>query len=313
MKNLGKIQKSITEHVRLSKLLDACEKSAASFEPFFEKLAVVSPDFEELVGKHENYFKAANDLRSSNFENVFDSSHMKYIDVALEQFDLVANYPGPIYVCGMGLGATIALAVSALRSDLVKRCIAMSPLLELHEFLPDAKIPFINSIGPLDLSSPMSWYPNSSFPVASLSAAARFSRIVCNSSKFKRIFRSGRVTALFVLTEDDDSADIISSNDYYYECGGDKSGHNCFVYPRTLKVPHSILDPTIPMKGMMNRYYYSLYQNCFTYLETGYIDPESMLFSSSDTSLPVPPTAKQGRSDYYTKAYRSSSNSKFRA
>lgn len=303
----------ISEHAGLSKLFDECEKSPNKMRQFFEKLTIVSSEFENMVGNVDSYFNAVEDIRSQDFDNIFDSSHMRYLDDALEQFGLISSYSGPIYVSGIGLGASIALAVSALRSDRVKRCIAMSPLLEMHEFLPGAKIPFISNMGPLDLSPAISMYPNSYFPISSLTAAARFGRSISDGSKLKKLFRSGAVNTFFILTEEDDTADLIFSNDYFYECGGQKAGHCCFVYPKTHKVPHSMLDPTIPMKGMMNRYYESLYQNCFVYLETGVADNDSLMSSTSDPKLPIPPTAKRGRSDYYTKSYRSSSNSRFRA
>jgi len=119
-------------------------KSPEALESFFHKLMESSTEFRKF-GTTDNYVSAADQLKGSEYAENFNKDHMKYALEGIEQLDLLRDHPGPVHLAGIGLGATVALAISCMRSERVERCIAMAPLFEIHEFVPGSKLPYINS------------------------------------------------------------------------------------------------------------------------------------------------------------------------
>ncbi len=97
------------------------------------------------------------------FSRYYDSNHRDYLIEGSEQLRLLANHPGPVYVCGLGVGGAIAIAVAGLNPARISRCVALAPLLQLHEEAPNTKRSLVNHIGPLGVAEDFGRAPQLDF------------------------------------------------------------------------------------------------------------------------------------------------------
>jgi hypothetical protein len=120
---------------------------------------------------------------------------------------------------------------------------------------------YVNLAGPLDIKE-LGWDPNLRFPVGALTAAARFGQSVVRDAEKLR-----DTPTLMVLTENEDAADIETNRRFFGAMGGSES--QLFVYPAADLVPHPMVDPSEVSQGMSNRFWQTLYQETYRFLNLG--------------------------------------------
>lgn len=221
-----------------------------------------------------------------DFDNYFISSHLNYLYNSLDRIKEVESIPGPIYTVGLSVGGAVALGLAASRPDRVERAVAYAPLLKIYS---TERRKYVNMSGPLDIAE-SGWDPSLKFPIGALTAADRYGSSVVLSQPF--IDELKNVPTFLVLTENEDAADIETSQNFFEAIGGTSKGHATYLYPASDLVPHPMADPTEVSQGMSNRYWQSLYQETFRFLTTGEVDLQNMQNLEQVADLPqVPPVA----------------------
>ena len=223
--------------------------------------------------------KAAERENDSDFERYFDSSHMNYLTDARQRLAELDAMPGPIYAIGLSVGGATALALAADQPSRIKRVVSFAPLLKIFD---PQREKYVNLAGPLDISE-TGWDPALRFPVGAFTAAARFGSFVRKRENVKAL---QQVPTFLALTENEDAAKVETSKDFFKAIGGESKGHRCYVYPAADLVPHPMVDPTTVSLGMTNRFWQSLYQETFRFLNQGNIDPKNMSSLEQNSDLP---------------------------
>lgn len=242
----------------------------------------------------QTYMSSLDQDEDPNFSAFFNSNHRDYALEGTAQLRLLDSHPGPVHVTGLSVGGSAAIAVAAANPSRIERCIAMAPLLELYEPVPNTKRALVNYIGPLSVAPDFAWDPATPFPVSAFTAAGRLGGSLTSSGPYQEVFRSGQVQLFMVLTEDEDAADIPTNKKFFEDCGGREAGHHYFIYPLSYAVPHPLLDPTARSRGLRNAFYKALYQMCYTFFTVGHADGAFLLQNSEDPTLPAPPRAMHG-------------------
>jgi hypothetical protein len=148
---------------------------------------------------------------------------------------------------------------------------------------------YVNLAGPLDISE-TGWDPNLRFPVGCFTAADRFGSSVVLSPTSVQQLR--QVPTFLVLTENEDAADLETNQAFFRQIGGTANGHYSYLYPARDMVPHPMVDPTEVSQGMSNRFWQSLYQETFRFLNTGKVDLSNMGNLEQNPDVPqVPPVS----------------------
>ena len=110
-------------------------------------------------------------------------------------------------------------------------------------------------------------------PIEGLIAGAHLGSLVMSSQKRRNLWK---VPTFFVLTENDDLADIQTCQRFMEAIGGKWKGHRCYVYPSANLVPHQMVDPRSPSNGMSNAFWRNLYRETRRFLQYGDIKEEKM-------------------------------------
>lgn len=219
----------------------------------------------------------------STFDTYYISSHLNYLSDAKARLAEIDSLPGPVYTVGLSVGGAVALALAAARPDRVQRTVAYAPLLKIYA----ERRQYVNLAGPLDIKE-IGWDPDLQFPVGALTAADRFGSSVVLSAK--SIGALQQVPTFLVLTENEDAADVPTSQDFFDKIGGDRNRHRSYLYSRNDMVPHPMVDPTEVSQNMSNRFWQSLYQETYRFLTEGEVDRQNMGNLEQDPNLPqVPP------------------------
>jgi pimeloyl-ACP methyl ester carboxylesterase len=233
------------------------------------KLKDLDPRLEEIITAVEGGDEAA-------FEKYFDSDHMRYLSDARDRLAELDAMPGDIYTVGLSVGGAVALGLAADRPDRVKKVVAYAPLLEIYG---DDRRQYVNFAGPLDIKE-LGWDPNLRFPVGALTAAARFGQsVVRNASKLRH------TPTFMVLTENEDAADIETNRQFFGSLG--ESQNQLFVYPAADLVPHPMVDPSEVSQGMSNRFWQTLYQETYRFLNQDEARLENLEKIEQDGELPI--------------------------
>jgi pimeloyl-ACP methyl ester carboxylesterase len=233
------------------------------------KLKQLDPRVEEIVAAIQGDDDAA-------FEKYFVSDHMRYLSEARDRLAELDAMPGDIYTIGLSVGGAVALGLAAERADRIKKVVAYAPLLEIYG---DDRRQYVNLAGPLDIKE-LGWDPNLRFPVGALTAAARFGQsVVKNASKLKN------TPTFMVLTENEDAADIETNRRFFEAIQGASS--QLFVYPAADLVPHPMVDPSEVSQGMSNRFWQTLYQETYRFLNLGEARLGNLEKIEQDGGLPI--------------------------
>jgi len=213
-----------------------------------------------------------------NFERYYTSTHQNYLIDAQARLAELDALPGPIYAVGLSVGGAVALALAASRPDRIEKVVAYAPLLKVYG---EGRDRYINLTGPLELRE-MGWN-QTPFPTSCFTAANRLGEDICRQNS-AQILRNTPV--FMVLTENEDAADIKTNKQFFQDLGGEAAGHCYYLYPKTELVPHPMVDPTEISQGMSNRFWQSLYQETYRFLDSGEIDPSNMGNLGQDPTLP---------------------------
>jgi pimeloyl-ACP methyl ester carboxylesterase len=233
------------------------------------KLKALDPRLEEIIAAVEGGDEAA-------FEKYFISDHMRYLSDARDRLAELDAMPGEIYTVGLSVGGAVALGLAAERPDRIEKVVAYAPLLEIYG---DDRRQYVNLAGPLDIKE-LGWDPNLRFPVGALTAAARFGQsVVRNASKLRN------TPTFMVLTENEDAADIETNRRFFRSLGG--AENQLFSYPAADLVPHPMVDPSEVSQGMSNRFWQTLYQETYRFLNMGEARLENLEKIEQDGGLPT--------------------------
>lgn len=295
------IPQTVFQNPELQGLLKAVNTDPTRIPVLIERLTQLNPDFERVMSA-QTYMNSLDQDEDPNFARFFDSNHRDYAIEGTKYVRMCDAYPGPVHVMGLSVGGAVAVGVAALNPERIERCVTFAPLMELWEQFPGTKRSLVNFIGPLGLAPDFAWDPKNPFPVSAFTAAGRFGGSLTSSKKFQNVFKSKQVQMFMVLTENEDAADIPTNKKFFADCGGRSSDHYLFNYPFNYGVPHPLLDPTGNSRGLRNKYYKPLYQQCFQFLTTGHVDTTPMFSEKSESRLPEPPRAFRGEMGYYAKA-----------
>jgi alpha-beta hydrolase superfamily lysophospholipase len=233
------------------------------------KLKQLDPRVEEIIAAIQGDDDAA-------FEKYFVSDHMRYLSEARDRLAELDAMPGDIYTIGLSVGGAVALGLAAERADRIKKVVAYAPLLEIYG---DDRRQYVNLAGPLDIKE-LGWDPNLRFPVGALTAAARFGQsVVKNGAKLKN------TPTLMVLTENEDAADIETNRQFFEAIQGASS--QLFIYPAADLVPHPMVDPSEVSQGMSNRFWQTLYQETYRFLNLGEARLGNLEQIEQDRGMPI--------------------------
>lgn len=219
----------------------------------------------------------------SQYQRYFISSHMNYLEDARARLAELAAIPGPIYLIGLSVGGAVALGLAADQPQRIAGVVAYAPLLKIYG---EDRRQYVNLTGPLDIRE-QGWDPAVQFPVGALTAADRFGSAYVLSDRSIQALQN--VPTCLILTANEDAADIETNQQFFKRIGGDRKGHQYYLYPPEALVPHPMLDPTEISQGMSNRFWRSLYQETFRFLTTGTIDIQNLSNLELDPKLPVVP------------------------
>ena len=244
---------------------------------YTQRLALMAK-LKELDPRLEEIITATQGGDDATFQKYFISNHMDYLSHARDRLQELDAMPGDIYTLGLSVGGAVALGLATDRPDRIKKAIAYAPLLEIYG---EDRRQYVNLAGPLDIKE-LGWDPNLRFPVGALTAAARFGKFVVKSA-----VKLSNTPTFMVLTENEDAADIQTNQDFFQAIGGTQKGHQSFLYPASDLVPHPMIGPTEVSQGMSNRFWQTLYQETYRFLNTGKATLENMKKVQQDTALPI--------------------------
>lgn len=240
------------------------------------RLLLIEPQLLDIV-------KSLESNNDPDFDRYFTSSHLRYLTEAQARFTELDAMPGAIFTVGLSVGGAVALGLAASRPERVRGVVAYAPLLKIYG---EQRRRYVNLAGPLDISE-LGWDEKLRFPVGCLTAADRFGSQVVMSDESVRSLSN--IPTFLVLTENEDAADIETSQDFYQRIGGEGEGHRFFLYPSEDLVPHPMVDPTEVSQNMSNRFWQSLYQETFRFLTTGRANMTNLGRIEQDPGLPIVP------------------------
>jgi alpha-beta hydrolase superfamily lysophospholipase len=258
-------------------LANLASTSTASRPSTMQRLALMAK-LKDLDPRLVDIMAALSGGDDATYAQYCITSHMNYLSEARERLQELDAMPGDIYTVGLSVGGAVALALAEERPDRVKKVVVYAPLLEIYG---EDRREYVNLSGPLDLQE-MGWDPQLKFPVGALTAAARFGHSVVRNAH-----QLSQTPTLMVLTENEDAADIKTNQAFFEAIGGTKQGHQSFLYPAADLVPHPMTGPLEVSQGMTNRFWQTLYQETYRFLNTGKAKLENLEKTAQDAGLPI--------------------------
>jgi len=239
---------------------------------------------------------------AKNNENIEQqpSDFLDYVRDAKARLADLAPMPGPIFVSGLSVGATVALALAEVDGgERIRGAVVHAPWLEPED---DDTAKQLKVVGPLDRNITLigGTYPlrlenhNTEYSPASAAANMALGMWV---RKGDLVDRGRNVPTAFITTEVDNSADNGATWNIFgrMNSGYSEGLHYWHQYPRSHNVGHALTDPenyrpdyTSPEEGgSWNRYWRSLYQEMFRFYTQGKIDHDRFLSLGQDNSIPA--------------------------
>ena len=216
-----------------------------------------------------------------DFDRYFDSNYMAYLTDAEARLAELEAMPGPIYTVGLSVGGAVSLALAAAYPDRIKKVVAYAPLLEVWG---EGRERYVNLAGPLDIKE-FGW-DDLRFPLGCFTASNRFGAFV-RQKENKKVLE--KISTLFILTENEDAADIKTNQRFSRSLGKERSGHFLYTYPADNLVPHPMVDPTEVSQNMSNAFWQTLYQETYRFLALGDFNASQMETTNQDSGLPIVP------------------------
>lgn len=216
-----------------------------------------------------------------DFERYFDSNYLDYLTDAEARLAELEAMPGPIYTAGLSVGGAVALALAAAHPDRIKKVVAYAPLLEIYG---EGRERYVNLVGPLGVKE-FGW-DSLRFPLSCFTASNRFGAFV-RQKKNEKVLE--KMPTLFILTENEDAADIKTNQRFSHSLGKERHGHFLYTYSKDAAVPHPLVDPTEVSQGMSNAFWQTLYQETYRFLALDDFNASQMETKNQDQSLPIVP------------------------
>jgi hypothetical protein len=252
--------------------------------------------WKELMSSHE----------PAQGESLLDAAKqadfMAYVKDATDRIADLADMPGPVFVSGLSVGGTVALAAAAADGGRrVKAVMSHAPWLQSVDPKNNTQImiagPLDKLIGVAGGQYPIQWESHKiPFSPASISATLALGAWTAKPENVKTL---ARIPTAQVVTEDEDSADNVASGQLHATFQMNPSVaplHARVSYPRDLHVRHALTDPENYKEGdpagpSWNHYWRTLYQESFRFYTTGSMSQENLLRRDVDPQLPKPACA----------------------
>jgi len=224
---------------------------------------------------------------------------MAYVKDATDRIADLADMPGPVFVSGLSVGGTVALAAAAADGGRrVKGVVSHSPWLRSVDPKATTQImiagPLDKLIGVAGGQYPLKWESHQiEFSPASISATLALGAWTAKPENVRTL---AQIPTAQVVTDDEDSADNTASGALQTAFTSDPrvAGlHARVSYPENLHVRHAITDPENykdgdPAGPSWNRYWRTLYQESFRFYTTGVMNQENLVRRDIDNSIPKP-------------------------
>lgn len=227
---------------------------------------------------------------------------MAYVRDAAARIADLADMPGPLFVSGLSVGGTVALAAGAAEGGRrIKGIVSHAPWLASVDPKNNTQLmiagPLDAAIGAAGGQYPIEWESHKiKFSPASISATLALGSWTAQPENVKTL---ARIPTAQVITDDEDSADNNASGKLQAALTSDPRVADLHVrvaYPKELHVRHAITDPENykdgdPAGPSWNKYWRTLYQESFRFYTTGAMKQENLLRKTPDPALPKPACA----------------------
>jgi alpha-beta hydrolase superfamily lysophospholipase len=261
------------------------QKSAAGNVAIGQQVALILRLF-QVAPEIADFANAIAEPNHPDFDKYFISSHSAFLEDAQQRLDELSSLSGPIYTVGLSVGGAVALGLAESAGDRIERVAAYAPLLKIQG---ENRRRYVQLTGPLDINE-SGWDSNLRFPVGAVTAADYFGSEVRSPENVARLAK----TPVFVaLTENEDAAEVSTSEQFFADLGGRSKGNWLYKYPASAMVPHAMIDPVEVSQGMSNLFWQSLYQETLRFLRTGEVNLANLETLAQDDALPlVSPVAR---------------------
>ncbi len=227
---------------------------------------------------------------------------MTYVRDASARIADLSDMPGPLFVSGLSVGGTVALAAGAADGGRrIKGIVSHAPWLASVDPKNNTQLmiagPLDKAIGVAGGQYPIQWESHKiPFSPASISATLALGSWTAQPENVRTL---ARIPTAQVVTEDEDSADNNASGKLHAALSSDArvAGlHVRVAYPKELHVRHAITDPENYKEGdpagpSWNRYWRTLYQESFRFYTTGTMNQANLVKKAIDPALPRPACA----------------------
>lgn len=227
---------------------------------------------------------------------------MSYVRDARERLADLKDMPGPLFISGLSVGGTVALAAAADEGGKrVRGVVSHAPWLQSIDPKNNTQVmlagPLDKLIGVAGGQYPIQWESHKiDFSPASISATLALGAWTAKPENLKTL---AHIPTAQVVTEDEDSADNAASGQVNAALASNALVaplHARVTYPRDLHVRHALTDPENykdgdPAGPSWNRYWRTLYQESFRFYTTGTMSQENLLHKNVDGALPKPACA----------------------
>ena len=224
---------------------------------------------------------------------------MAYVHDASDRLADLSDMPGPLFISGLSVGGTVALAAAAADGGRrVRGVVSHAPWLQSIDPKNNTQVMLA---GPLDAAItvaggqyPMEWDSHHiKFSPASISATLALGSWTAKPENVRAL---AAIPTAQVVTEDEDSADNAASGQLQAAFTSDPriaALHARVTYPKTLHVRHAMTDPENYQEGdpagpSWNHYWRTLYQESFRFYTTGAMSQENLVRHDPDRALPKP-------------------------
>ena len=217
------------------------------------------------------------------------AAYKKEID---ETWKVARFLPKPLYVAGLSVGATQAIAMAAQYPE-IRKIVAYAPLLKIepkqrtrlktaNAGIKVARVAKAN-LKPID--GWFAWDPANQFPVGAFWGAEDFGEDVVDNAPGAIVANDQKV--FLVTTHHEDAADTKVSESFFGKVGGaGRKGNFHFHYDEAMRVPHPVNAVDQRSQAMVNHYYRTLFQETVRFLENGYIKARRLKLQDYNSNIP---------------------------
>lgn len=245
------------------------------------------PAFQKLFASHQASTGQSLD------ESARQSDYLDYVREAQARIAEVTDLPGAVFVSGLSVGGTTALAAAAADGGKRVRGV-MSHAPWLSPIDPAARTqlvfaaPLDENIRAVGGSYPMQWESHKiNFSPASVAANLALAAWTTRAENLRTL---AAIPTAIIMTDAEDSADNTSTDKVHAALSQDPRVAGLHVsahYPKELKVGHALTDPeNYPQEAKTNLRFRALYQESFRFYTQGRIDKDNLMLTGQDPALP---------------------------